>query len=57
VEVQIGRVDSKESMPEILKYIESGEFTPGRIVTQTADFANAKEAWMEPSIKLVVTNN
>ncbi|MCG9875169.1 MAG: alcohol dehydrogenase catalytic domain-containing protein [Leptospiraceae bacterium] len=57
VEVQIGRVDSKESMPEILKYIETGEFTPGRIVTQTADFANAKEAWMEPSIKLVVTNN
>lgn len=56
IELQIGRVESKESMPEIMKFIESGIFTPGQIVTSTASFQDAKDAWMEPSIKLVITN-
>lgn len=53
--VSIGRVDSRESMPEILKWVASGKFDPGPIVTKTATMKDAAVAWMEPAIKLVVT--
>ncbi|MDF3819714.1 alcohol dehydrogenase catalytic domain-containing protein [Leptospira sp. 96542] len=54
-EIFLGRVESKHSILSILPYIESGVFTPEKIVTQTAKFEDAKEAWMEESIKLVIT--
>lgn len=53
-EIHLGRVDSIESMRELLPLIESGQFTPGKIVTSVASFDEAKEAWMESSIKLVI---
>lgn len=54
VEIHLGRVDSIESMKSLLPLIESGQFTPGKIVTTVASFEDTKEAWMEPSIKLVI---
>ncbi|ABZ95420.1 Zn-dependent alcohol dehydrogenase [Leptospira biflexa serovar Patoc strain 'Patoc 1 (Ames)'] len=54
-EIQIGRVESIDSMHALYPEIQSGVFTPEKIVTKTVSFAEAKEAWMEESIKLVVT--
>ncbi|WCL48603.1 zinc-dependent alcohol dehydrogenase [Leptospira sp. GIMC2001] len=56
VEMHLGRVDSIESMRKLLPSIESGQFTPGKIVTSIASFTDAKDAWLEPSIKLVIRN-
>ncbi|MGE8721290.1 zinc-dependent alcohol dehydrogenase [Leptospira terpstrae] len=55
VEIHLGRVESKDSMEALYPYILSGIFTPEKIVTKTANFDEAKEAWLEESIKLVIT--
>ncbi|TGL38947.1 zinc-dependent alcohol dehydrogenase [Leptospira perdikensis] len=55
VEIHLGRVESKDSMEALYPYILSGTFTPEKIVTRTANFNDAKEAWLEESIKLVIT--
>lgn len=55
VEIHLGRVESKDSMEALYPYILSGIFTPEKIVTKTANFDDAKEAWLEESIKLVIT--
>jgi threonine dehydrogenase-like Zn-dependent dehydrogenase len=54
VRLDIGRVDSRESMPRILEWVHRNGFDPGRVVTQTASFADAKDAWMQESTKLVI---
>ncbi|HBS04998.1 MAG TPA: alcohol dehydrogenase [Leptospiraceae bacterium] len=54
VEMHLGRVNSLESMHRMLPSIVSGQFTPGEVVTRKADFSDAKEAWSEPGIKLVI---
>ncbi|MBE7437879.1 MAG: alcohol dehydrogenase catalytic domain-containing protein [Spirochaetales bacterium] len=53
--VKIGRVDSRETMPEALKWIQSGKFKAGNVVTKVVNWKDAKEAWLEPTTKLVVT--
>lgn len=55
-ELHIGRVDSRETIPFMLELIESGQYDPGPVVTATAALADAREAWLEPGVKLVVTN-
>lgn len=55
VEIHLGRVESKDSMEALYPYILSGTFTPEKIVTKIANFNEAKEAWLEESIKLVIT--
>lgn len=55
VEIHLGRVESKYSIEALYPYILSGIFTPEKIVTRTANFNDAKEAWLEESIKLVIT--
>lgn len=55
VEIHIGRVESLDSMKALYPEIQKGIFTPEKIVTKTVSFAEAKEAWLEESIKLVVT--
>ncbi|TGL05230.1 zinc-dependent alcohol dehydrogenase [Leptospira levettii] len=54
-EIHIGRVESLDSMKALYPEIQNGMFTPEKIVTKTVSFAEAKEAWLEESIKLVVT--
>ncbi|MCB1138211.1 MAG: alcohol dehydrogenase catalytic domain-containing protein [Leptospiraceae bacterium] len=56
-EIHIGRVNSIESMKRILPSIVSGKFDPGKIVTRTAPFQEALEAWQEEAIKLVIKND
>ncbi len=55
-ELHLTRVDSREYMEKLLGLIESGIYDPGPIVTKTASFRDAKEAWMEPSTKLVIND-
>lgn len=54
VRLDLGRVDSRESMPRILEWVNRNGFDPARVVTRTVSFADAKEAWLEDSTKLVV---
>jgi len=54
ITLKIGRVDSKEMMPRVLALIESGKFDAGKVVSRVADWQDAREAWVEPSTKLVV---
>ncbi|MBL0955693.1 MAG: alcohol dehydrogenase catalytic domain-containing protein [Leptospira sp.] len=54
-EIHIGRVESLDSMKALYPEIQNGMFTPEKIVTKIVSFAEAKEAWLEESIKLVVT--
>ncbi|TGL57766.1 zinc-dependent alcohol dehydrogenase [Leptospira jelokensis] len=56
-EIHIGRVESLDSMQALYPEIQSGAFQPESIVTKTVSFAGAKEAWLEESIKLVVTRS
>lgn len=53
--ISIGRVDSRESIPEILKWVDTKKFNPATVVTQTASMNDAAAAWLEPGIKLVIT--
>ncbi|EMJ91645.1 hypothetical protein LEP1GSC198_2323 [Leptospira kirschneri str. JB] len=46
--MKIGRVDSREHIPYILKKISE------KIVIKICSFEEAVEAWLEPAIKLVV---
>ncbi|TGL53457.1 alcohol dehydrogenase [Leptospira meyeri] len=55
VEIHLGRVESKDSMEALYPFILSGEFTPEKIVTNQVSFHDAKDAWLEESIKLVIT--
>lgn len=55
-EIHIGRVNSIESMRRILPHILQGRFHPQKIVTHRASFADAREAWQEEGIKLVIEN-
>ncbi|HNL02979.1 MAG TPA: alcohol dehydrogenase catalytic domain-containing protein [Leptospiraceae bacterium] len=56
VELRISRVDSREMMEKMLTLISDGTYDPGLVTTSTASLADAKEAWMEPATKLVITN-
>ncbi|EMO81676.1 hypothetical protein LEP1GSC126_0511 [Leptospira kirschneri str. 200801774] len=52
--LKIGRVDSREHIPYILKKISEKKIEPEKIVTKICSFEEAVEAWLEPAIKLVV---
>ncbi|EMO68449.1 hypothetical protein LEP1GSC132_4328 [Leptospira kirschneri str. 200803703] len=52
--LKIGRVDSREHIPYILKKISEKKIEPEKIMTKICSFEEAVEAWLEPAIKLVV---
>ncbi|TGK37584.1 alcohol dehydrogenase [Leptospira gomenensis] len=52
--LKIGRVDSREHIPEILKKISEKKIQPEKVVTKTCSFEEAVDAWLEPATKLVV---
>lgn len=54
VRVTVARTHAREQTPEILSLIASGRFHPERVTSHIVDFADAKEAWMEPTRKLIV---
>lgn len=56
VEFTIGRVNSFEWIPKVLEKIEQGNFPVEKVVTQIADFSDAKEAMLEETTKLVIKN-
>ncbi|PJZ56499.1 zinc-dependent alcohol dehydrogenase [Leptospira barantonii] len=55
--LKIGRVDSREHIPQILNKIVEKKIEPEKIVTKTCSFEEALDAWVEPAIKLVVKMN
>jgi len=55
VQLYVGRTRAKEYAPQVLKLIQDKQINMGKIVSQRANFIEAKDAWLEPGIKLVVT--
>lgn len=53
-QIHIGRVKSREWIPEILKLVEEKGYDPSRVVTRTAKWDTAHEAFLEEEIKLVI---
>ena len=53
-QIHLGRVDSIESMRNLLPFILDGRFTPEKIVTSRVPYKDALEAWQEPALKLVI---
>ena len=53
--LKVGRVDSREHMPKVLEWIQSGKFAAAAVVSSVAPWQQAREAWLEPGTKLVVT--
>ena len=54
VNVHIGRVRSREWIPEILKLVEEDGYDPSSIVTSKASWVDAGEAYLEEGTKLVI---
>jgi alcohol dehydrogenase len=54
IQIQIGRVQSKEWMPKILNLIDKNEFDPGKVVTKKVSWEDAEKAYLEEETKLVV---
>ncbi len=52
--IHIGRVKSREWIPQILNLVEEKGFDPAPIVTRTANWKDAKEAYLEEETKLVI---
>lgn len=52
--LQIGRVRSREWVPEILRLVEEKGYDPSPVVTKTASWKDAKEAFLEEETKLVI---
>jgi len=55
ISFNVGRTLAKEYTPLVLNLINSQKIDVGKIVSQTASFSEAKEAWLEPGTKLVIT--
>jgi threonine dehydrogenase-like Zn-dependent dehydrogenase len=52
--IHIGRVKSREWIPEILSLVEEKGFDPSPVVTRTATWEEAKDAYLEDETKLVI---
>jgi threonine dehydrogenase-like Zn-dependent dehydrogenase len=52
--IQIGRVKSREWIPEILQLVEEKGFDPGSVMTKKVNWKEAAEAYLEDEIKLII---
>ncbi len=52
--INIGRVKSREWIPEILRLVEVNGYNPASVVTRTAKWDVAHEAYLEEETKLVI---
>jgi alcohol dehydrogenase len=52
--LHIGRVKSREWIPEILNLVEEKGYDPSAVVTRTANWKDAREAFCEEETKLVI---
>ncbi|PJZ69320.1 alcohol dehydrogenase [Leptospira perolatii] len=53
--IKLGRVRSREWIPEILREVEQNGFDPSKVVTKKASWSDAAEAFIEEETKLVIT--
>ncbi len=54
VRVTVGRTHAREQTPDVLALIAAKRFNPDVVTSHVVDFADAKEAWMEPGRKLII---
>ncbi len=54
IQINIGRVRSREWMPKILQLIQEKNFDPGVVVTRKVSWKEASDAYLEEEPKLVV---
>lgn len=54
IQINIGRVRSREWMPKILNLIDQRLYDPGLVVSRTVSWKEAPEAFLEEELKLVV---
>ena len=54
LDFHIGRAHAVSLLPEVMPLIASGRLQPERVTTRVVDWAEAPEAYLEDSIKLVV---
>ncbi|EPG73347.1 alcohol dehydrogenase, catalytic domain, GroES-like family [Leptospira fainei serovar Hurstbridge str. BUT 6] len=52
--IRIGRVRSREWIPEILRLVEEEGFDPSKVTTKKASWKDAAEAFLEEETKLIV---
>lgn len=52
--IQLGRVRSREWIPEILKLVEEEGFDPSKVTTRKASWSEAADAFLEEETKLIV---
>ena len=50
----VGRAHAVSLLPEVMNHIAEGRIQPGKVTTRTVGWEDAAEAFLEPSIKLVV---
>ena len=51
----IGRAHAVALLPAVMPLIESGRLRPQEVTTRVVSWEDAAQAWLEPTIKLVVT--
>src|SRR4030095_8168188 len=54
VTFHVGRCHARHVLPEVAAAIAAGRLHPDRITTRRASWAEAREAMVEPGVKLVV---
>ena len=51
----VGRAHAASLLPEVMPLIESGKLDPAKVTTRVVDWKDAPEAYLEDTIKLVVS--
>ena len=54
IHFHIGRAHSAALLPEVVALIEAGRLQPEIVTTSVVDWEDAADAYLEPTIKLVV---
>ena len=55
--LEIGRADSAALLPEVMRLVSAGTLSPDEVTTIEVPWEEAADAWLEPAIKLVVTDD
>lgn len=55
IRFEIGRAHAASLLPQVMPLIAAGSLRPGEVTTRTVPWQDAAEAWLEDTIKLVVT--
>jgi threonine dehydrogenase-like Zn-dependent dehydrogenase len=54
VTFKTGRVNARTELPHVTELVESGRLRPEKVTTRIVSWVEAKDAWLEPGLKLIV---